>query len=486
MLNRFRNVVNIVRNSVRLKLILGVAIVHLALMTAFIVDLVDRQQEFLIQEASRRAVNHAALIADTSSSWVIADDLVGMEEVLRSSAASGNLRYAMIVDTVGRVLSHTNPAMIGRYLLDDVSASTINGERKPRLIASDSNTIYAASPIMADQHLIGWSFLGLDTTATNVHLEYVTRTGLLYTVVAILIGTILAIFLARSFLRQLSLLLVGVDHMAQNRLDKPVPVIRADEVGKVTVALNAAMKSLDEGRVKLESEMSERRKAEEDIRHLSRRLIGTIEDERKRIAQDLHDEFGQALTALQFGLKALESDIPKGARDRCHELAISVERMGSNVDRIASDLRPAILDHLGLIPAVRSYIDELSQRAINLKIDLQVAGFKRRVDPSIELVCYRVIQEGVTNIIRHAHATHASIQLTMSHPKVILVVKDDGQGFNSMGGGATLGADGRGVGLSGMRERVVSVGGTFEIRSTKTGGTMIRAELPSLTPALHD
>jgi len=471
----------IVRNSIRLKLIFGVAFVHLVLMTVFVLDLVSRQKDFLIEEANRRAVNHAVLIADTASSWVIADDLIGMEEVLRSSAASGNLRYAMIVDRSGRVLAHTTQEWIGKYLRDTVSLTAINGPKMAKLIANDENSIYAAAPVIVDEHLIGWSLLALDTTATTAHLSYVTRAGVLYTLIAIIVGTLFAIFLARSILRQLSLMLSSVDFMGRNVLDKLVPIISADEVGRVAVALNNAMISLKTSRLEFENEMSERKKAEQDIRQLSRRLINTTEEERKRIAQDLHDEFGQALTGIQFGLKALEQELPDSALElkaKCHEMADSVERMGDSIDRVASDLRPAALDHLGLVPAVRSYLKDLSQRGLDLKIGFHAAGFRNRVHPAIELVCYRVIQEGLTNIIKHAQATKAEIQLTISHPNVILMISDNGRGFSESAISETSSTGTGGVGLSGMKERVASLDGKFEFRSKNNSGSVIRVELP--------
>ena len=206
------------RRSLRLKLIAGVALVHLILMTILVADLVQRQKSFLLSELAQRAINHARVIAVTASSWVVADDLVGMEEVLTSSAEGGDLRYAMIVDPKGRVLAHTERDKIGEYLRDETSLAVLSGEQKPRLIASDSRTLYAAAPVSVEHRLIGWSLLALDKTATNAYLSYVTRTGIYYTLAAILAGTVFAIFLARSILHQLSLLLQGVDRLANDQL----------------------------------------------------------------------------------------------------------------------------------------------------------------------------------------------------------------------------------------------------------------------------
>ena len=469
------------RRSLRLKLIAGVALVHLILMTILVADLVQRQKSFLLSELAQRAINHARVIAVTASSWVVADDLVGMEEVLTSSAEGGDLRYAMIVDPKGRVLAHTERDKIGEYLRDETSLAVLSGEQKPRLIASDSRTLYAAAPVSVEHRLIGWSLLALDKTATNAYLSYVTRTGIYYTLAAILAGTVFAIFLARSILHQLSLLLQGVDRLANDQLDQPVPIVSHDEVGRVSFALNDAARSLRESRARLQQEMSEREKAEQDFRSLSRRQIGMIEEERKRIAQDLHDEFGQALTGVQFGLMSLQRELPAGGvplREKCDQLATLVGQMGNSIDTIASDLRPAALDHLGLVPALESFLSELSRRGFGLKTELEAVGFNRRLDPEVELACYRIIQESLTNIAKHAKATRAEIRLTVSYPNVILTIRDDGQGFGLQEAPDNEQVSPHRLGILGMRERAAAVGGSFEIRSGGASGSLIRVELP--------
>lgn len=467
--------------SVRLKLILGVAVVHLVLMSGFVTDLVVRQKSFLLHAAKTRAVNDARLIADTASSWVVADDLVGMEEVLESSARKGNnLRYAMIVSPRGRVLAHTERSKIGMYLHDPVSRRVLTGEQKARLMAVNADTIYSAAPIVMDRHLVGWSLVGLDTTATISHLRYVTRTGIYYMLAAVVVGTIFAVLLARSILGQLGLVLKGIDRLGKDVLDEPIPVVTTDEVGTVALALNESMQSLREGRNRLQQEMEERKKAEEEIRDLSRRLMGIIETERKRISQDLHDDFGQVLIGMKFRLQALEEMLPKNSlelKKKCKECFALVDQMGRSIHAISVDLRPPALDHFGLAPVVESLVEEIEHRDTGLSIELQMAGFNRRLDPEIELVCYRIIQESLTNIVKHAKAKHVYIVLTVSHPNVILMIKDDGCGV-SRTDFPELTSSVKGIGLLGMKERAASVGGVFQVQLGAGGGTVIRVELP--------
>jgi signal transduction histidine kinase len=226
----------------------------------------------------------------------------------------------------------------------------------------------------------------------------------------------------------------------------------------------------------LQSEISERKRAEAEIRHLSNRLISGIEEARKNLAQDLHDEFGQTLAALHIEAESLMNAMPSELheqRGRIDDLVDLIETLGDKIRSISSDLRPDLLDDLGLVPTLRWYIDEFAGHRQDLQIDFQAVGFRKRFSSEIELALYRVFQEALNNVIKHARATRFSVTLTYSHPKIIFILKDDGIGFDQ-----DKSTDG--IGLLGMRERVVSVDGTIAIISGKRKGTTIRVELPVL------
>ena len=231
---------------------------------------------------------------------------------------------------------------------------------------------------------------------------------------------------------------------------------------------------LAEANRQLQREISERKRAEQEIRHLSNRLISGIEEGRKKLAQDLHDEFGQTLTALHLGAETLMSSMPDTMEDqryRIMEWITLIEQLGDKIRNISSDLRPDLLDDLGLVPTLNWYINEFNTQRPDIQVDFQAIGFRKRLSSEIELVLYRVFQEGLNNVVRHASANQVSVTLTYSHPKVIFILKDDGVGFEQ-----DVGTDG--IGLLGMRERVVSVNGSIAILSGRKKGTTIRVELP--------
>jgi PAS domain S-box-containing protein len=233
--------------------------------------------------------------------------------------------------------------------------------------------------------------------------------------------------------------------------------------------------------VEISRNITQLKRAEKEIRDLSRRLIKGMEEERKKLAQDLHDELSEVLTAVYFGMEALHNSIPgklKDQRKKCMELIGEIEEIGDRIRNISSDLRPAMLDDLGLIPTIEWYISDFINRRQGIEIDLETIGVKKRLDPEIEIVLYRILQEGLNNIAKHAKASHVKVLLTFNHPKIIFTIKDDGVGFEMTKGISAKGFKSHGIGLAGLRERVASAGGSIDIRSRKGKGTLIRAELP--------
>jgi len=224
-----------------------------------------------------------------------------------------------------------------------------------------------------------------------------------------------------------------------------------------------------------------RRRAEEDVRRLSQRLIEGIEEERRRLASDLHDEFGQALTALHLRVESLRDSLRESQgrqKLECERLIDAIGIIADNLRSISSELRPDVLDHLGLVPAVEWYLEEYRERMKGVKVSLQVWGFgKRKISQAVQIALYRVLQEALNNISKHAHANNVTVRLTYSHPKVIMVISDDGVGFVEEP--EAVSADGvrAGIGLLSMKERIASVGGQIDVRSSLGAGVTIRVNV---------
>ena len=208
--------------------------------------------------------------------------------------------------------------------------------------------------------------------------------------------------------------------------------------------------------------------------------IEASEAQRRRISRELHDEMGQELTALVLGLKAVGDAVEEAAvRGPLRRLQTAAARMSRDMHRIALELRPGALDDQGLETALSNYVEEWSKR-YDVGADFQSVGLgSERFPPHIETTIYRIVQEALTNVSKHAQATAVSVVLQRHPREVVTIVEDDGRGFDVAGVGAGTGLD-KPIGLLGMRERAVLVGGTCHVES-QPGGTSVFVRIP-LTP----
>ena len=220
-----------------------------------------------------------------------------------------------------------------------------------------------------------------------------------------------------------------------------------------------------------------------EMQQLTRRIIGVQEEERLRLARELHDEAAQALTSLLVRLRLLErAHTPEEAQQRVHELRELTASALDDVRRVALDLRPTILDDLGLGAALEWRIDEFNKDGAT-RGAISVHGMEKRLPRETELALYRVGQEALSNVGRHARASTVHLSLVRNGSGVMLEVQDDGAGFDvrDVHASATLPDAGRGMGLLGMRERIATLGGELTIESTPGRGTLIRARVPLAT-----
>jgi two-component system, NarL family, sensor histidine kinase DevS len=203
-----------------------------------------------------------------------------------------------------------------------------------------------------------------------------------------------------------------------------------------------------------------------------RRVVQAQELERQRLARELHDETGQALTSILLGLKPLEealADHP--ARAALAELREQVVSALQDVRRLAVELRPAVLDDFGLVPALERLTDAFAEQS-DIRVDFHSALGETRLPSEVETTLYRVVQESLTNIVKHANAHNISVSIAPRRSTVAAVIEDDGAGFDQRA------VHGEGVGLLGMRERLSFVDGRLEIESRPGTGTTIVAEVP--------
>ncbi|MEX0602124.1 MAG: sensor histidine kinase, partial [Bacteroidota bacterium] len=224
---------------------------------------------------------------------------------------------------------------------------------------------------------------------------------------------------------------------------------------------------------------------EKELELLSGARIVAQEEERRRIAREIHDGLGQILTAIKFNIEILEDTIRLNdeERKRVEDVKSLLDGVMTEAREISYNLMPSILDDFGLAPAVQHLCEQTSTRT-GLKIRFQSHGLADRLHPSLETGLYRIIQEALNNITKHAEATTVEVQLIGTPASVRMMVEDDGKGIPAADSPVKNQGPG-GMGLVGMRERVSSFRGTFHLESRPGHGTEIHVEIP-LTDNGHE
>ena len=326
---------------------------------------------------------------------------------------------------------------------------------------------------------------GAQSVQAQIYFSLTQQALTVFAIVALL-GLGLAIVFTRVLVHPLHDIIRAMQRVQAGDLTVQIPMWARDEIGAVQTEFNTMVRGLEESRAAFVQQQTELQQLNREnarlvaelqaksvrLEQLLHHAITAQEAERKRLARELHDETGQSLTSILLRLKALQTETdPDVIHDRLNGLRYLAGETLEEVRRLAMDLRPTALDDLGLVPAIRWYVQEWSKRS-EIIITFNPSIVVDRLPSNHEIILYRAVQEGLTNIARHAYAQHATITLEQNANSVWLTIVDDGKGIHP-------GSSNRsGMGLEGMRERVALVGGRLQVDSTPDIGTRIVIELP--------
>ncbi|MDP2731139.1 MAG: histidine kinase [Dehalococcoidales bacterium] len=313
--------------------------------------------------------------------------------------------------------------------------------------------------------------------------------------VAILVAAGLIWGFTRQLINPIRRLAAVAESFGTGNLEAKIPPMRQDEIGELAQSLETMRcqlkQSIDETKqlnLELERRVKRRTAQLEELYEQLRlkdmergELLGKIitvqEEERRRIARELHDDISQTLTGLVMNLRSIENLIasnPDTARKELESLRHSARGTVDNVRRLILDLRPSLLDDLGLVPAISWYLENYLAPA-GVEAKLEVTGTEERLPAATEIALFRVVQEALTNIVKHARAKTALICLEFASSAIVGDIKDDGKGF-SMSQVRRNGDEG--IGLLGMAERIELIKGKIKIESEPEKGTRIHFEIP--------
>lgn len=358
--------------------------------------------------------------------------------------------------------------------------------------AIGSSLAHGAHRASADLRLAPWHVVIDDAPGTSAPSFLQTLAWLAPLLVAL--ALLFAWGAGRSVSRPLLVLTGAAERIAWGDLRVPVPPLGSDEVGRLgaafekmrqalqrstdkVAAANAALERRVEERTRELARVNAELQARERVRlQLLRKVISAQEDERKRLARELHDETTQTLTALGVRLQLALAAPPEARERELEEARTLAARSLDELRRLMHDLRPSVLDDLGLVPALRWYADRhLAARGISARFE--VGDLPDRLPYELETALFRAAQEALTNVSRHAGAEMVLVEIAAENGQLALDIEDDGRGFDPTDVTPRPG-DLRGLGLLGMRERVELLGGTVTINSAPGRGTHVSIRVP--------
>lgn len=304
--------------------------------------------------------------------------------------------------------------------------------------------------------------------SANRFLRWMIIVGL----ILLAVGIVLAWTMSRNIIRPLNRLTAAASGIATGKYTLTEGADRRDEVGKLARAFNTMIVEVREARHGLEQKIVESGEMNEQLRKLTAHLQNIREEERIHIAREMHDQLGQLLTAFKMDISWLQKKLggssEESIRQKLGEMIKLIDDSVIFVRKIASELRPSMLDDFGLVPALEWHSEEFQKR-FNIKVDFKANTKEIKTSPLIGTGLFRMYQETLTNVARHAEAGKVTARLKTSKDAIVLSIHDDGKGFDpgSIDHKKTLG-------LLGMKERAAMIGGHLDIRSVPGGGTTVK------------
>ncbi len=484
--------------SLRAKVTLGIVLPLLIIFSIFIVIDYRRHREDVLDDLSLLAAQSGRVIENSLRHAMVESNFAEVQTILDSIGETEDFRVVYLIDTNGKVIFSPNNRGVGSQLNnnqpDCQPCHHLPPEERPGSVivkADDGQNVFRSmlpiknAPECSTCHdpskpLIGLLLTDIPVAPVEASIADHMREDILWWVGAILVTvTVVNLALSRIVLRRLESLAQALSSFGQERMDLPLPVGDLDEIGQLVIAFNEMGERI-ENKDQDNRTLSEHLRRQSAMRgELLKHLITAQEDERKRVARELHDDLGQTLGALSLQAEMMERFIPPDSADAIEQLkqtqALITETTERMYDLILA-LRPSALDDLGLVAALRTNAERTLDGS-GITFELNANGLVKRLSPELETAMYRIFQEALSNVRRHSAANHVHINLSIHDGVLESEVQDDGRGFDPQ----AIDLDGdnpRGLGLLGIKERVSQCGGQLEIISKPGAGTLIQIRIP--------
>jgi signal transduction histidine kinase len=433
------------------------------------------------------SLRHAMLTNDFGEIQKIVDAVAQQGEIVNLAVLDkqGEIRIAPKGQTVGARLSQEDPTcqVCHRYASEQRKGSVILTQVNGRIFRT--MTPIENQPECYECHdsrarLNGVLLTDISLTGVDQYLATDLRDSVLWSF-AVMLLAIIAVNLMMSTLvvTKLEQLVQTIKLFGRGDLGERALIASSDEVGELADAFNRMAEGLQAKEIENKQLYDELQHKEALRGQLLEKLNNAQEEERKRIARDLHDQLGQVLSAVTMEMDAAERALPPeqaGLKQRLLHARSVAARAVDRTHELMLDLRPIVLEDLGLLAALRSYAEQhLAPHGVEIKVAVQ--GIARRLPSGMEITLFRIVQEAINNIAKHASAQHLGLSFDFRDSFVQVTVQDDGCGFDVT---SVFDSEdqGRGLGLLGMQERATFGGGTFQIESQPGHGTRIIVTMP--------
>lgn len=461
--------------NIRIK-IMGIALIILLLGLCVSLWVKIAYTEVLEEQLKHRGISICRDIAARSTDLVLTNNLFALYQLIKDTLENNmDVRYVFIMDFKGEVIAHS----FGQSFPSDlISVNSVEAKKRFQLelLETEEGLIYdVAVPIFEGR--AGTARVGMSEVSLKRNVAALTRRLLILTVISSSVGIGAAYLLTVTLTKPVRELVHATQAVGNGDFQQKVRPWADDEIGQLCRAFNVMTENLEKSRSE-NAELWEELKRKEQIRsRLLKQVISAQEEERKRIARELHDRTSQSLTSLLVGLKVIKkADSLADVEQKTTELRNMTAKVLDEVHDLALELRPAILDDLGLVAALQRYVEEFAEK-FDISVDYHTVGFDdNRLPSQMEITLYRITQEALTNVARHAHPSNVSVLLEHHGQTVITIVEDDGQGFDVA---KVMNSDIKEkMGLYSMQERAALIGGTFTIESQPGMGTTVFVKVP--------
>lgn len=408
-------------------------------------------------------------LAARATDLILVNDLYALRQLLLETQANNPaVRYAFLVDANGQVLAHTFGEGFPARLIELNQAAPQDYQHTISVETPEGLVWDIAVPVFNGK--AGTARVGISNQGIRRMLLDLTSQVLLTTTIVLALSLLAATFLTFILTRPILDLVNATRAIGKGDFTQRVRRWANDEIGELAEAFNQMA-------IELEKADEVRREREHLRRQHLERVIAAQEEERRRIARELHDSTSQSLTSLMVGLRTLDTTCENPQmHSQAQELRQVVGQVLEDVHNLAVQLRPAVLDDLGLSAALERLIQDWQKRH-HIPVDIVVHLGGERLPEAIETALYRIIQEALTNVARHAQANSISVLIERRQQQVIAVIEDDGQGFDI----EQVQRQGH-LGLVGIRERSELLGGSLTIESGFHKGTSLYIQIPLVQP----